>query len=54
MKTPIEIHVAGVRDMMLMTIIFAFVVAALVAATIAADRHYAEKCRIEQEVRPCQ
>lgn len=53
MKTPQQIHVETVRDIMLASIIAAFVIGGIVAASIAADRYYADECQRTQEYRPC-
>lgn len=52
MKTE-QIIATTIRDITLATVVFAFVVAAIAAAVIAADRRIAAECRVQQEYRPC-
>lgn len=41
------------RGMALTIIVGMFGACAMFAALIAADRHYADECRVQQEYRPC-
>jgi len=47
--SPIQTQTAAIRDIMLATIIAAFVIGGIVAASVSAENHYARQDRIEQE-----